>query len=344
MTLARWVVVGVVMLMLTLAVGNRITRSAAAPLGLAEQQPNASQPALGGLTEEQLIVRMVREATPAVVSITAGGGGSGSGVMIRADGILVTNAHVVGNSRTVAVGLADGRQLRGEVLGRDPSVDIAVVRVPGTNLPVAPLGDSDEVEAGQLAIAIGNPLQLERTVTRGVISAVNRTPGRGIALGTGLIQTDAAINPGNSGGPLLNSAGRVIGINTMIIRGVTGLGFAVPSNLAQDVVEQILTTGRVVHAYLGVGYEDVTPQLAAQFNLGAREGVILMAVQPNSPAARAGLRPEDIMTSVSGTPIRHGGDLRRVLRQRRPGDQIEIQAMRGRQRVTMTATLIEAPR
>jgi serine protease Do len=223
------------------------------------------------------------------------------------------------------------------VLGRDETVDIAVVRVApagdataragatlaaGGRLPLAPLGDSDALEVGQQAIAIGNPIGLDRTVTSGIISAINRSP-RGFELG-GLIQTDAAINPGNSGGPLLDSQGRVIGINTAVLRGATGLGFAIPINLANDVATQILTTGRVRRAFLGVGYTDLFPEIAAQYQLPVREGVIVTEVVRNAPAARAGLAPGDIITRIDDVEVTTGGDLRRVLRERRPGETVTI--------------------
>ncbi len=355
MSESRWVAGGIMAVVAVLIVVWLATAATPAPSALespaAATYESVAHATLSQeqLTEEQAIIQMVREMMPTVVSIglpaspMAPRGGAGSGVIVRSEGVIVTNAHVVRNARSVMVGLADGRQLEGQVLGTDPLVDIAVVRVQASNLPVAPLGDSDAVEPGQLAIAIGNPLALERTVTRGVISAVDRSPA-GLPLGTALIQTDAAINPGNSGGPLLDSRGQVIGINTMIIRGVTGLGFAVPSNLAQDVVQQILTTGRVVHAFLGIGYADLSPIVAERFNLPVQHGVIVGQVQGNSPAARAGIRPEDIITRAGNQEIRHGGDLRRVLRQHRPGQQINVRVVRGLRQLDMTAQLVEAPR
>ncbi|HUF27271.1 MAG TPA: trypsin-like peptidase domain-containing protein [Gemmatimonadaceae bacterium] len=292
---------------------------------------------------EQIVVRVAREISPAVVSVS-GPTGSGSGVIIRADGVIITNAHVVGTTRTVEIGLADGQRVSGEVLGRDPSVDIAIVRVAADDLPAARAGDSDLIQVGQLAIAIGNPLGLERTVTTGVISALNRTAAQ-IALDE-LIQTDAAINPGNSGGPLLDSGGRVIGINTVILGGVgiSGLGFAIPINLAVNVAEQVLTTGRVVRAFLGINHGDITPQLARQFNLPTEQGVIVGGVVPNTPAARAGLRQGDIIVRIDDAAITGAPDLRRALRARRPGDTIRITILRGTagQETTVTATLVEA--
>ncbi len=290
--------------------------------------------------EEDTIIRVARTATPAVVGISRGGG-SGSGVIVRGDGIIITNAHVVGNARTVEVTTADGRTLTGTVLGRDTQLDTAIVRVNATNLPAAPLGNSDRLEVGQLAIAIGNPLGLERTVTRGVVSAVNRDP-RGIGIASGLIQTDAAINPGNSGGPLLDSSGRVIGINTAILAGTTGLGFAIPINVATDVMQQIVTTGRVRRAILGVDTRDITPDISRQFGLPIEEAAVVVRVLRNSAAERAGLRVRDFITAVNGDPVRDGNDLLRLLRAHRPGDTVTLAVVRGNERTQVRAQLGEA--
>ena len=291
-------------------------------------------------SEEETVIRVARTASPAVVSV-ASRGGSGSGVIARADGIILTNAHVVGSQRTVEIRTADGRTFTGTVLGRDEFVDTAVVRINATNLPVAPLGDSDRLEVGQTAVAIGNPLGLDRTVTSGVVSAVNRDP-RGVAIAAGLIQTDAAINPGNSGGPLLDSSGRVIGINTAILAGTTGLGFAVPINVAVDVMQQILATGRVRRAQLGVESRDITPEIARYFRLPIEEGVVVTTVLRNSAAARAGIQVEDFIVGLDGEKVEDGGDLRRLLRQHKPGDTVSIQLVRGTDRRTVSARLGEA--
>ena len=300
---------------------------------------SAAQPG----SAEDAIIRIAKQVSPAVVSVSRGSG-SGSGVFVRRDGVVITNAHVVGNARTVMVGLADGRRLTGTVAGADPLLDIAIVRVPITDAPVAPVGDSDGLEVGQLAIAIGNPLGLERTVTTGVVSAINRSP-RGLQQG-GLIQTDAAISVGNSGGPLIDSRGRVIGINTAILQGpgASGLGFAIPINLANQVATQVLTTGRIQRAFLGISYGDIERELAAQFGLPVSQGIIVLEVVPNSPAARAGIRAQDIIVRAGGTAIVRGGDLQRVLRTLAPGDQIQLGIVRPTGETTVTARLVEAPR
>ena len=291
---------------------------------------------------EQTVIDIARQVSPAVVTV-AREDGSGSGFILRADGIILTNAHVVGEARIVQVGLADGRQLEGRVLGGDPSVDVAVVRVNARGLPAVVLGDADRLEVGQTAIAIGNPLGLERTVTSGVVSAVNRNP-RGFGL-DGLIQTDAAISPGNSGGPLLDSNGRVIGINTAVLRapGAEGLGFAVPISLAADVAEQVVTTGRVSRAFLGISFRDVDPPLAEQFDLPVREGVMVAAVGRGTPADRAGIRPGDIITGVEDVEVSQGGDLRRALRTRRPGQEVTLTVARPSGEARLRVRLSEAP-
>ncbi|MBC8115601.1 MAG: trypsin-like peptidase domain-containing protein, partial [Candidatus Saccharimonas sp.] len=245
------------------------------------------------------------------------------------------------------IGLADGRRTVGQVIGRDPRVDIAVVRVNLSGLPAATLGNSDLLEVGQTAIAIGNPQGLERTVTTGIVSAINRSP-MGFEVG-GLIQTDAAINPGNSGGPLLDSQGRVIGINSAILRGTTGLGFAVPINLAQDIATQVLATGRITRAYLGIVPAELTPEIVSRFRLPVREGVIVRSVGPGTPAARAGLQPSDIITAIDGSPVRTTSELFRVLRAKRPGDTVRVavarldQTGRTATRAVISVRLEEAP-
>lgn len=292
---------------------------------------------------ERTVIQVAREASPAVVSVVQPGVGSGSGIIIRADGVIITNAHVVGDARSVEVSLADGRKLTGRVLGGDGSVDVAVVRVQGTDLPVAPIGDSDRLEVGQTAIAIGNPIGLDRSVTSGIVSAVNRDP-RGVGL-DGLIQTDAAISPGNSGGPLLDSQGRVIGINTVVLRapGAEGLGFAVPINLAVDVAEQVVRTGRVHRAFLGITFRDIDPMLAEQFELPVEEGVIVAGVARDTPADKAGIEAGQIITKIDGEKVTQGGDLRRALRAHKPGDRVKLHLVGPAGEADVDVQLAEAP-
>ena len=229
--------------------------------------------------------------------------GLGSGFIITADGVVLTNAHVVEGTTKVTVGLEDGRRVPGTVVGLDRYTDLAVVRLSGHGAwPVAPLGNSDTLQVGEWAIAMGNPYGLDRTVTMGIISSLNRNANK---LGLvnrrlELIQTDAAINPGNSGGPLLNADGEVIGVNTMVRSGPgAGLGFAIPINRAKDIARELIATGKASHPAIGVGVATVRSGDGSGLNQGAR----LVSVATGSPAARAGLRPGDVVLAVGGRPV-----------------------------------------
>jgi len=238
--------------------------------------------------------------------------GTGSGFIVSQDGRILTNAHVVEDADEVTVVLRDGRSFAGRVIGADPVTDVAVVDIDATNLPTVKLGNADNIMPGQWAIAIGNPLGLNNTVTQGIISATGRS-GSDIGIQDkrlDFLQTDAAINPGNSGGPLLNAQGEVIGVNTAIIGGAQGLGFAIPIDTAQRVANQLITTGRVEHPYLGIRLIELTPDIRQEINQGnfgfkvdQDQGVLVVDVAPNSPAVRAGLRPGDIITEVNGVQI-----------------------------------------
>ncbi|MBC8137651.1 MAG: trypsin-like peptidase domain-containing protein [Fibrella sp.] len=310
-------------------------------------RPAWAEPASLRTADEQSTIRVARGVSPAVVTVLSKGG-LGSGVILDGNkGIILTNAHVIrddqGNVATrVNIRLKTAKELPGTVIYTDRNVDMAVIRVNATGLPQAQLGDSDKLEVGQSAIAIGNPLGLEQTVTTGVVSAVNRRLSPNDV--DGFIQTDAAINPGNSGGPLLDSNGRVIGINTAVLRGngAEGLGLAVPINLARDVVDQILTTGTVKRVSIGVRFGSVTPALAARFNLPVRSGVVLDSVMEGSAADRAGLQEGDILTALDGKPLEQGGDLLKALRARRPGETVQIKYQRGRTSGTTSVRLAEA--
>jgi Trypsin-like serine proteases, typically periplasmic, contain C-terminal PDZ domain len=294
--------------------------------------------------EEQNLIRVVRSVAPAVVTITDGRG-VGSGVIIDGkNGVILTNAHVVRRARngTIGVRLKNAKTLTGKILGADEAVDIAVLKVDARDLPSAPLGDSDGLEVGQSAVAIGNPLGLEQTVTAGVVSAVNRRIDPDDV--EGFIQTDAAINPGNSGGALIDSEGKVIGINTAVLRGngAEGLGFAVPINVARDVARQVLNTGSVRRAIMGVIPQSITPPMAREFGLPVSEGVILGEVSPGSPAERAGLRPGDILTRADNQPLTGSGDLLRVLRAKRAGDEVALAVRRGARTFRVSVRLAPA--
>jgi serine protease Do len=307
-------------------IGTETGLGAAAPAWAGGSAPDAAT----ALTPEETVIDITRRVSPAVVSISSRAG-SGSGVVIREDGVILTNAHVVGNMRTVVVGMATGDEYQGEVLGRAPDLDLAVVRVDARELPTAPLGDSDRLQVGQAAIAIGNPVGFERSVTTGVVSALNRSINPRL---DELIQTDAAINPGNSGGPLLNSRGEVIGINTAVLnatpRGqpIVGIGFAIPINLGRDVAEQLVTTGVVTRPYIGIRHVGLYPELVRQFRLPAREGILVVAVEAGAPADRAGLLQGDIITKIGDTAITGEGDLLRVLRNTEPNQTVRVSGLR----------------
>jgi serine protease Do len=294
-------------------------------------------------SEEQRIVSVVKAVSPAVVSVNPGHGGSG--VIIRQDGIILTNDHVIGEG-PVSVTLADGRKLTARVLGRDDQLDLAVIQVPQQGLPVAPRGDSDRLEVGQTAIAVGDPLGLERTVTRGVVSATHRHLDDSRLGLEDMIQTDAAINPGNSGGPLIDSSGRVIGINTLILAGrdgsPRGLGFAIPINTAHDMIQAIERNGRLIRPQLGVFPSDITPEIAREFQMTVRDGALVAGVRPGSAAERAGLEQGDIVTHVNGQHIHSSSELRRALRALKPGAKVELTVWRDGKTFTATARMEEA--
>jgi serine protease Do len=237
--------------------------------------------------------------------------GLGSGFIMSADGQIITNAHVIDGADEVSVTLKDGRTYKGRVLGADPVTDVAVVKIDAENLPTVRLGNADNLQVGEWAIAIGNPLGLDNTVTTGIVSGTGRNSSQ---IGVGdkrinFIQTDAAINPGNSGGPLLNARGEVIGVNTAIIQNAQGLGFAIPINRAQQIAEQLIATGKVEHAYLGIQMAQITPELKQALKqeegltVEGDKGILIVRVMPNSPADRAGLRAGDVIQTVNGQTV-----------------------------------------
>jgi serine protease Do len=270
----------------------------------------------------------------------------GSGVIISADGYILTNFHVVEGADEVQVVLAsDDREFTAKVVGTDPATDLAVLKVNATSLPSATLGDSDQLEIGDVVLAVGNPFGVGQTVTMGIVSATGRG-GFGIVDYEDFIQTDAAISPGNSGGPLTDSEGRVVGISTAILtssRGGQGIGFAVPVNLARGVMEQIIREGRVVRGSLGVAIQPLTPALARQFKLPEHTGALVGDVTPNSPASKAGLKPGDVIVEFNSKKVSDPRHLRLLAGQTRPGTKVEITVMREGKERTVTAVLGELP-
>ncbi|MFL5580947.1 MAG: S1C family serine protease [Gemmatimonadaceae bacterium] len=269
---------------------------------------------------------------------------TGSGFVLDDDGHIVTNDHVVEGSNQFQVVIGGNPDpIPARLMGQDPSSDLADLKVdPGAvkgGLKPLELGDSTKLEPGDQAIAIGSPFGLEGTVTTGIISSLGRTIDSPNCYPIAdAVQTDAAINPGNSGGPLLDASGRVVGINTAVLAGggLTGLGFAVPINLATSILNQVLTTGRITRSYVGIEYRDIGAEVAEEFDLPTRHGVVLFGVVRGSPADRAGLRPGDIITRVEDTPINDGADLRRILRQRSPGQTVTMTVVNAEDRRTKT--------
>ncbi|MBD2497791.1 HhoA/HhoB/HtrA family serine endopeptidase [Nostoc sp. FACHB-280] len=278
--------------------------------------------------------------------------GIGSGFIISSDGIILTNAHVVADADNVAVVLKDGRSLQGKVVGVDRVTDVAVVRIKGTGLPTVNLGNSDNLLPGQWAIAIGNPLGLDNTVTQGIISATQRSVAD-LGVPTervDFIQTDAAINPGNSGGPLLNAQGEVIGMNTAIIQGAQGLGFAIPIKTAQRIANELIAKGRVDHPYVGIQMGELTPDLRTKINqsdtglkVNQDTGVIILGVAANSPASRAGLRPGDIIDSINGVAIQDIRQVQQQVENTKVGDMMQITINRNGRKQAIAIRTVALP-
>lgn len=265
--------------------------------------------------------------------------GNGSGFIFTPDGYILTNSHVVHDTDRIEVTLNDGRQFQAELVGDDPDTDLAVIRIPVSNLVNAPLGDSLTLKPGQLAIAIGNPLGFQCTVTAGVVSAVGRSfrsnSGRLIE---NVIQTDAALNPGNSGGPLVNSHGQVIGVNTAIIQAAQGICFATPINTAKWVITALLKQGRVRRARLGIVAQTVPLplQLARTLGIGTETGVAILSLEAGSPAQKADLRERDILVELDGQPLKDIDDLHRLLNHERIGTLVGLKYIRQSQLIHTT--------
>lgn len=270
----------------------------------------------------------------------------GSGVIVSKDGYIITNNHVVEQSEDIRVILYDKRSFKGKVVGSDPKTDIAVIKISADNLPTVPWGDSDRLQVGEFVLAIGNPFGLSHTVTMGIISAVGRA-NVGIADYEDFIQTDAAINPGNSGGPLVNTKGELIGINTAIFSrsgGYQGIGFAVPSNMARLVMDQLMKQGKIVRGWLGVTIQDITPELSQKFGLKDSKGALVGDIAKGSPAERAGIVRGDVILEFSGKEIKSVGGLRNMVAQSKVGSQVKLRILRNGKEHEVSAVIAELPK
>ncbi len=286
------------------------------------------------------VIDVVEKVGPAVVSIRVkktapdprrSGEGAGSGVIITPDGFVLTNNHVVADASEVQVTLTDGRALSAQIVGTDPATDLAVIRVAANGLPSAELGNSDSLRVGQLAIAIGNPFGFQSTVSTGVISALGRSlRGQSGRMIEGVIQSDVSLNPGNSGGPLVDSRGRVIGINTAIIVMAQGISFSIPVNTAQWVVSELVTQGRVRRAHLGIAGQTrpVRRQAQRYFELAQETAVEVISVEPNGPAYRAGIREGDLVVALNGASVGSVDDIHHMLTGYRPDATIKLTILR----------------
>jgi serine protease Do len=268
--------------------------------------------------------------------------GAGSGFIVSPDGVILTNAHVVRDASEVTVKLQDRREYRAKVLGSDPKTDVAVLKIDAKNLPVVPLGNTRNLQVGEWVLAIGSPYGLESTVTAGVVSAKGRTlPNDSVPF----IQTDVAVNPGNSGGPLFNTRGEVVGINSQIYSqtgGYQGLSFAIPIDVAVRIKDQIVATGKVQHAKLGVGVQDVNQGFADSFKLDSPDGALVRDVERGSAADKAGLKSGDIIRKLNGQPIVAGGDLTGIVSIAKPGEKVALEVWRDGKVVQLNATLANA--
>ncbi|HEX5579370.1 MAG TPA: trypsin-like peptidase domain-containing protein [Candidatus Limnocylindria bacterium] len=335
----------------TLLADDNGTPSNQAPLGTNVSQVH--------IDESSAVINAVNNAMPAVVKIqsqTGTGGGIGTGFIYDSDGWILTNKHVVDGANQITVIMSDSTEMPATLYGIDPLTDLAIIKVDGSGLPTVSIGSSADLKPGQLAIAIGNPLgEFENTVTTGVISGLGRQIVAGDAITANseqlnnLIQTDAAINPGNSGGPLLDSGGRVIGVNTAVSQEAQGIGFAIPIDVAKPIMQQAVNGEQLNRPWIGVYYQPVTKQLAEERDLSVDHGVLIdssndrPAVFPNSPAAAAGLEAGDVITAVNGDRVDADSDLADHILPHQPGDELTLTVTRGDQQLEVSVTLGTLP-
>ncbi len=368
----------IVVLLLVLAAGcsglqNPITSLSTSNVSVVAAPSTTTQPSTASVQTDAFagaIRQVTEQVKPAVVQITneqvqvdqfnqpfTVPAGVGSGIIYDNQGHILTNNHVVEGAQKLLVSLPDGRSFPAKLLGRDSQTDLAVVEISGSNLPVAKLGDSGQLQVGDWVVAIGNALALPGgpTVTAGVVSALDRTvqePAGPTSQGPFLfdvIQTSAPINPGNSGGPLANLNGEVVGINTLVAGqaepGVQaqGIGFAIAISTAKPIADQLVATGKVIHPYLGVGYIPLNPAIAAQLGIQAKEGVVIARVVPGSPAEKTGLQVREVITEVDGTPLTGESALAQIINEHKPGDTLTLTMLKGTQQSTVKLTLGEMP-
>jgi 2-alkenal reductase len=342
----------------------QLNASPAVPVSAVSNVTSSTQPVVTSSTsltlkEDSAVIGAVQKVKPAVVTVinqmapTSGRFGrsvaqtaSGSGVIIDPQGYVVTNNHVIEGEQSLQVIFADGSKADATVVGADTLLDVAVIKVNGKIPAVAQFGDSNGLEPGQVAIAIGSPLGDYRgTVTVGVVSGLNRT----VDQMQGLIQTDAAINNGNSGGPLVNSLGQVIGINTLVVRSTNsgnvaeGLGFAIPANLVHDIVTQLISKGTVQHPYIGISFQVLDPQVASALSLSATDGAVVMQVEAGSPADKAGLQQNDVITAINGQVVDQDHQLVSVLFTHAPGETVTLTVDRNGKLSQVKLTLATHP-
>lgn len=272
--------------------------------------------------------------------------GYGSGVIVSKDGYILTNNHVAGGADVIVAKLFDGRRLEGKLVGADPLTDLAVVKVVGDDLPVATIGTSANLQVGEWVVAIGSPFQLDSTVTAGIVSATGRA-NVGVAQYEDFIQTDAAINPGNSGGPLINLDGEIVGINSAILGGMQrsnlGIGFAIPVDMAKFVMRQIVENGHVVRGYLGIDPENISADLAEQFSVKEGTGVLVARVGPETPAATAGLKRNDVIVGFNGKSVNDADKFRLLVAETAPGSRVPIDFLRGGEKRQASVEIVPRP-
>ena len=319
---------------------------------------SADSPGIRMLEEIQTVItELAEQVKPSVVNLfpvtsagrlregpgerTPNASGSGSGLIVDSDGHIVTNNHVIGDATEIEVRFSDKTKLIAHVIGKDQDTDLAVLKVTTDRpLPSARFGDSAGVKVGQWVLAVGNPFGLDRTVTLGVVSGIGRE-NINLSRYENFIQTDASINPGNSGGPLFNLRGEVIGINTAIINFAQGIGFAIPSNMAKQVIEQLLAKGKVVRGWLGVGIQPLTAELAKTFGVAEGEGVLVNEVFEKDPAALAGIKPGDVIVRIDGAVVDSPNKLSRLIATHTPGATSKIEVVRDLKHVTLDVPLTE---